>query len=76
MGKYEEALAEFNRSLSLFDKDKDSLMQRAKCYRHLAEKEQNKKQKSDLISKAEADEKMVDMLNKNKKNKRTILTNN
>ncbi|MBR3979968.1 MAG: tetratricopeptide repeat protein [Bacteroidales bacterium] len=67
MGKYEEALADFNRSLSLFDKDKDSLMQRAKCYRHLAEKEQNKKQKNELISKAEADEKMVDMLNKDNK---------
>ena len=59
MGKYSDAIELFTQALSYNEKGKESFEYRAKCYRKLAEAEQDFAKKSDLIAKAEADEKKV-----------------
>ena len=56
MDDYEGAEFAFTKALALNPKDKESLKNRAKCYRTLAEIEQDLTKKANLIAKAEADE--------------------
>lgn len=53
------ALSDFNKSIEKYPNDSKSYESRAKCYRKLAEAEQNKEKDSEWIAKAEADEKKV-----------------
>ena len=52
--KYIDAIADFTRALKLNDKYKESYEKRAKCYRKLAE--QDEQQKADYLIKAKSDE--------------------
>lgn len=56
MENYHEAIRMYTKALSLNNNSKPSLLNRAKCYRKLAEKEQDLAKKADFIAKAEADE--------------------
>ena len=56
MLKYNEAVIDFNNAINLNDKYKESYEKRAKCYRKLAEQEQDEQQKADYLNKAKADE--------------------
>lgn len=64
MGKLNEALEDLNYVLSKNNDFVPSLDNRAKCYRKLAEEEQDEAKKADLIAKAEADEKEAESLKK------------
>jgi tetratricopeptide (TPR) repeat protein len=65
--EYERAISDFSQALSLNEYDLDSFGHRAKCYRKLAEAEQDPAKKADLIAKAEADEKKAESLKKGDK---------
>jgi tetratricopeptide (TPR) repeat protein len=65
-GKNEDALKDFNYALSLKPNYIVALENRARCYRKLAETEQDEKKKAELNSKAEADEKKAEELKKGK----------
>ena len=52
--------------MSIDDKFIDSLENRAKCFRRLAEMEEDPTKKTELIAKAEADEKKAESLKKDK----------
>lgn len=56
MENYHEAIRMYTKALSLNNNSKPSLLNRAKCYRKLAESEQDPAKKAELITKAEADE--------------------
>ena len=62
MGKLNEAIEDLNYALSKNIDFVPSLDNRAKCYRKLAESEQDDTKKADLIAKAEADEKKAEFL--------------
>ena len=66
MGKLNEAIEDLNYALSKNIDFVPSLENRAKCYRKLAEAEQDETKKADLIAKAEADEKKADSLKEKK----------
>ena len=67
MDRNEDALIDINHALSLNANYIDALKSRSKCYRKLAEAEQDSAKKADLIAKAEADEKKVGSLKKEDK---------
>ena len=60
MKNYEKAISSYTNALKLNPFDIDSLDNRAKCYRNLAEKEEEPTKKAELIAKAEEDEKNAD----------------
>jgi tetratricopeptide (TPR) repeat protein len=62
MGLNKEALRDFDNALSLDANFMVTLKNRAKCYRKLAETEQDPAKEADLIAKAEADEKKAESL--------------
>lgn len=62
-----EALKDFDNALSLNNKYREALVNRAQCYRKLAEVEQNPAKKADLVAKAEDDEKKAEALKKEDK---------
>ena len=62
MNKPKEAIIDFNNALSLDSDIKVAYEYRAQCYRKLAETEQDPTKKTDLIAKAEADEKKAESL--------------
>lgn len=66
MGKYVEAISDYEKSINLDHNNLNAYKNRAKCYRKLAEVEQNETEKANLIVKAEADEKRVELLKKDK----------
>ena len=68
MNNYIDAINDFTQALSYNPNSIETLEYRAKCYRKLAEAEQDPAKKADLIAKAEADEKVVKSLKKKKKN--------
>ena len=70
MNQDEKALNDLDHAISLDSNYYEALTNRAKCYRKLAEIEENVDKKSDYISKAEDDEKKAQSLKeeKNKKN--------
>ena len=62
MDRNEDALIDFDKALSLDANFIESLENRAKCYRKLAEKEQDPATKAIWVAKAKADEKKVESL--------------
>ncbi len=56
LGMFSEAIKSYTKALSINEKFKPSYQNRAKCYRKLAETEEDSIKKSELIAKAEADE--------------------
>ena len=67
MGRNEDALIDLNHALSINANYIEGLGSRSKCYRKLAEAEQDPAKKADLIAKAEADEKKAESLKKGDK---------
>ena len=64
MDKTEEAIRDFDKALSIKDGIKEAYEGRAKCYRKLAETEQDPAKKAELIAMAEVDEKIAESLKK------------
>lgn len=67
MGRNEDALIDLNHALSINANYIEGLGSRSKCYRKLAEAEQDPARKADLIAKAEADEKKAESLKEGNK---------
>ena len=67
MKQYYKALNDFTKAIALNRECKVSYFNRTKCYRKLAEAEQDDAKKVELIAKAEADEKKANSM-KNGKN--------
>ncbi|SEV81714.1 TPR repeat-containing protein [Prevotella sp. khp7] len=67
MNNYIDAINDFTQAISYNPNSIETLEYRAKCYRKLAETEQDPAKKADLIAKAKADEKIVKSLKKKKK---------
>ena len=67
MNKLSEAIADFDHALSINNDIKDAYENRAKCFRNLAESEEDPTKKAELIAKAEADEKKAESLKKEEK---------
>ena len=68
MGEIQKAISDFTYALSLDGNIQEAYDNRAKCYRKLADAEQDAEKKADLISKAEADEHKAEALKKEEKN--------
>lgn len=64
MNNYIDAINDFTQAISYDPNSIETLEYRAKCYRKLAEAEQDPAKKADLIAKAEADEKKAESLKK------------
>jgi tetratricopeptide (TPR) repeat protein len=67
MEKYSDAIDLLTQALSYNAKGKDSFELRAKCFRQLAETEVDEDKKKELIAKAEADERKVELLKEENK---------
>lgn len=67
MDDYEGAEFAFTKAIALNPKDKESLRNRANCYREMAETEEDPTKKAELTAKAEADEKKAESLKKDLK---------
>ena len=65
-GNISDALTDYNKAISIKPDLIIAYKNRAKCYRKLAELEQDEAKKADLIAKAEADEKKAESLKKKK----------
>ena len=57
MKRYEEAIEDYGKAIGLNPNLAEAYNNRAKCYRKLAEKEQDESKKAEYLTKAEADEK-------------------
>ncbi len=64
MDKAVEAIRDFDKALSIKDDIREAYEGRAKCYRKLAETEQDPAKETELIAKAEADERKAESLKK------------
>ena len=67
MNKLSEAIADFDHALSIKDSIIEAYENRAKCFRKLAEAEEDPTKKAKLIAKAGADEKKAESLKKEEK---------
>jgi len=67
MNLFEKAIHEFDYALSIDEGIKQAYDNRAKCYRKLAETEDDPTKKVELTAKAEADEKKAESLKKDLK---------
>ena len=63
----EKAIPEFDHALSIDDGIKQAYENCAKCFRKLAETEEDPTKKAELTAKAEADEKKAESLKKEEK---------
>ena len=62
MGEYAEALSNYHTAITINASCKEAYYNRAKCYRKLAEKEQDESKKAEYLTKAEADEQKTESL--------------
>ena len=62
MGEYAKALSNYHTAITINASCKEAYYNRAKCYRKLAEKEQDVSKKAEYLTKAEADEKKAESL--------------
>ena len=63
----EKGILDLDHALSINNDIKDAYENRAKCFRNLAESEEDPTKKAELIAKAEADEKKAESLKKEEK---------